>query len=514
MNTVTISHGKLAGSEVDGINSFKGIPYAAPISGENRWLPPKPPESWSGTRDATQYGNVVPQQPSPPMWIAGPAGKKFLEVIDVTGPQGDDCLNLNVWSPSLDTDAKLPVMFYIHGGAYVAGANSLPIYEGKNLAKKGVVVVSINYRFALQGFFVAPGMFDDDFCGPNRGFEDTLAGLRWVQENIRQFGGDPDNVTIFGESAGGQSIVVMVASPASKGLFKRAIAQSGTPEFCAPVSDHQHFAPDLLKAIGIKPGDRAAISALTGKDTVKAMTAARKLLARKDAEERYGSLVINSNYGCVSGTEFMPVHLLDSIQQGTAKDIDLMIGTVAEDGRLFPLTMPGPEAFAAWYCMPMFKHLMLPRKEHKLVFERYKKAMPGVPNKYVRGQILTDCMFRRGTVRAAEMHAEASPGKTWLYQFNWSSPVAGIGSMHGIDIALCFNNLEAFELILGDLEPIRNLADTVSDVWVNFAKTGKPTANIPEWKPFDAEQRATMIFDDKIELHNDVDRHLREIWYG
>jgi len=514
MTNVKTSHGELAGSEADGIYSFKGIPYAAPVSGENRWLPPQPAEPWSGVRDATQFGSVCAQDSMPAKWLAGPAGKKYMETIDVTDPRGDDCLNLNVWTPSLDPNAKLPVMFWIHGGAFVAGAASLPIYDGANLAKKEVVVVSINYRLGLMGSFVAPGMFEDDFCGPNRGFEDQLAGLRWVQENITNFGGDPDNVTIFGESAGGQSIAVLVASPLSKGLFKRAIAQSGTPEICTPVADHEHYAADLLQALGIKPGDRAALSAFTGQQSVDAIKVARKLLAKKEAGEKYGELAIYGNIGCVHGTEFMPVHLLESLEQGVAKDIDLMIGTVREDGRLFPLVMPGPESFAAWLGMGLFKNLMLPRNQPKLVFERYRQAMPGVSSTYVRGQIMTDALFRRGTVRAAELHADTAPGRTYLYQFNWSSPVRGIGAIHGLDIALCNQNLEAFTAILGDIEPLRGLADTVSDAWVNFAKTGKPTAKMPEWQPFDRDQRATMVFDSQIELQYDVDRHLRDIWYG
>lgn len=512
MTEVTIAHGALRGSEADGVHSFKGIPFAAPISGENRWLPPKQPKPWSGVRDATRFGSVCPQEASPERWFTRAAGKKFMKVIDVPGTHGDDCLNLNVWTKTVDPDAKLPVMVWIHGGAFTTGAGSLPIYDGTNLAKKDVVVVSIHYRLAMMGSFVAPGMFDDDFCGPNRGFEDQLAGLRWVQDNIKTFGGDPDNVTIFGESAGGQSIAVLVASPASKGLFKRAIAQSGTPDFCAPVADHTDFAPDFLNAIGIKPGDRDALSAMTGEDTVKAMRIGRKLLARKDAAEKYGALVVHSNLGCVHGTEFMPVHILESLNQGVANDIDLMIGSVKEDGRLFPLMIPGPEAFGAWVCVKMFKHLIYPEMGQKQAFQLYKKAMPGASNTDVRNQMMTDCVFRGGTVRAAENHADQAPGKTYLYQFNWSSPVPGIGAMHGTDIAFAHNNLDAFAGIMGDIEPLRDMADTISDVWVNFAKTGKPTGKIPEWQPFDREGRATMVFDTKIELQHDVDRQIRDIW--
>ncbi|MEM1110974.1 MAG: carboxylesterase family protein [Pseudomonadota bacterium] len=516
MAVVRVDSGSLAGSETEGIHSFKGIPYAAPISGEARWLPPALPEAWSGQRDATRFGNICTQESPPNKWLAGPAGKIFMETLWVDEPAGDDCLNLNVWTPSLDPEAKLPVLVWIHGGAYTTGSGSLPIYEGHNLARKEVVVVSINYRLGLMGSFTAPGMFDDDFCGPNRGFLDQMAALRWVQDNISQFGGDRDNVTIFGESAGGQSVAALLASPAMRGLFKRAIAQSGTPEIGSPVSAHERFAPDLLAAIGIKPGDRSAIAALTARDTVSHMAAARKLIA-KGGEEKYGELAYNGNIGVQYGDVFQPVSILDSLAQGVASDIDLMIGSVKEDGRLFPLVMPGPQSLAAWMCMFYFKGLMKPRNEHKLVFEKYRQAMPQASKTEVRNQVVTDCMFRRGSVKAAEAHAATSSGRTWLYQFDWATPVkhGAIGAIHGIDVPFCNQNLEAFAALLGDIEPLRELANTVSDTWVNFARHGKPAADrLPDWHPFDAQDRATMVFNDRIELRHDVDPHLRAIWDG
>lgn len=511
---VMTAQGRLSGAESGGIFSFKGIPYAASIGGENRWRPPQPVAPWSGVRDATRFGHICPQTKATPTWIAGSAGKKFLQLIHTEGTPGDECLNLNVWTPSLDPGAKLPVMVWIHGGSFMTGAGSMEIYQGANLAKKNVVMVSINYRLGLMGSFVAPGMFEDDFCGPNRGFEDQLAALRWVQENITQFGGDADNVTIFGESAGGQSIAVLVASPKSKGLFHRAIAQSGTPELCGAVEDHTQFSRDLLEAIGIAPGDRAALSAMSGPDTVKAIAVARKLLAKKEAAEKYGGLVNHGNIGAVHGTDFMPVPLLDSIESGVASDIDLMIGTVLEDGRLFQLVMPGPEWVSSRIALGFFKNLLRPRGEAKQVFEKYKKAMPGASGAYVRGQMLTDAVFRRGSVRAAELHAQSAPGRTYMYQFNWSSPVPGIGAIHGLDIPFANLNLEAFQIGLGDIDAVRGLADKISDAWVSFARTGKPQAEMPDWPAFHPDRRATMVFDNKIELQHDVDRHIRDIWYG
>ncbi len=514
MANVAISHGELRGSDEGGVYSFKGIPFAAPISGEYRWLPPQQPAGWTGVRDATQFGLACPQMSSKPRRILRDAGRRFMRVIETAGAKGDDCLNLNVWTPTLDSNAKLPVMVWIHGGAFTTGAGSLPAYDGHNLAKKGVVYVTLNYRLGMMGSFTAPGMFDDDFCGANRGFEDQLAGLRWVQENIAAFGGDPEAVTIFGESAGGQSIASLIASPMAKGLFKRAIAQSGTPQLGAPIADHEQYSRDLLDALGIQHGDRKALSALTGADTVRAYAQGQKLLRAKDAHKKYGSLLINGVLGPVHGTNFLPLSIHDALADGIADDIDLMIGTVREDGRLFQLFIPGPESLGTRIVMNWFQNLLLPRRQPKLVFRRYKKVMPGASSVAIRNQIITDAMFRRGTVRAAELHAASAPGRTYLYQFNWVSPIKGIGAMHGLDLPFMTQNLEAFADIIGDVEPLRDMADIVSDAWVSFAKTGKPTAAMPEWEPFDAGARATMVFDTKIELQHDVDRALRDIWYG
>ena len=511
MQTVTTMSGSVAGSLERGVHAFKGIPYAAPISGAARWRAPGPVEPWDGVRDATRFGSICPQEPPPDPRLAGRAGRVFIETLWVTEPAGDDCLNLNVWTPSPDPDAKLPVMFWIHGGAFTTGSGSLPIYDGTNLASRGVVVVTVNYRLGMMGSFVAPGAYDDgDFCVPNRGFLDQTAALRWTRENIAGFGGDPDNVTIFGESAGGQSVAVLLASPATTGLFRRAIVQSGTPELGSAIADHELFATDLLEAMDVPVGDRAALTALTADETVRAARPTRRLMMR-GSEERYGSIVTGGNLGCTYGDDFLPVSILESLEGGQGSDVDLMIGTVRDDGRLFPLVMPGPEPFAAWLCMRLFKRLMTPKNESKVMFDRYRSLMPDASKAAVRGQMLTDVMFRRGSVRAAERHA----GSTYLYRFDWPSPVAdgGIGAMHGIDVPFANGNLDAFAPLLGDVEAVRGLADTVAETWVNFARHGVPSApGLPVWEPFGADSRANMTFDTAIELQHDVDRGRRAIW--
>ncbi len=514
MAVVEVADGKLKGSESDGVHSFKGIPFAAAVAGVNRWLPPRPPRSWSGERDATRFGRTCVQQKPPNKWLTNRSGRRFIEFIHEDEPAGDDCLNLNVWTPTLDTGAKLPVMVWIHGGAFLSGSGSMTPYDGTRLAQKEVVVVSVNYRLGLMGFFSAPGLFGGDFCVPNRGFMDQVASLRWVQENISAFGGAADNVTIFGESAGGQSVAVLLASPASRGLFRRAIVQSGMPELGVPLSHYERFAGDLLNAMGIESGDRTALSKLSARQTIDAVRKANRLLAQGSGKQ-YGKIRVYGFYGGVYETEFLPHSVLESIGKGAAGDIDLMIGTMRQDGRLFSLVFPGPEGFSGWLCMRLFKGMLEPRNDIKGVMDRYQQVMPGASKNAVREQIITDSVFRRGSVRAAEAHAASNPGRTFLYQFNWASPLfnGGLGAMHALDIPFVMRNLEPFASILGDVEPLKALSEAVSDAWVTFARTGTPSSpDLPEWQPFDTAKRATMVFNTESEIQYDVDSAMRKLW--
>lgn len=507
MTVVVTATGEVRGVAQSGIHCFKGIPYAEPISGERRWLPPIEREPWTGVRDATRFGAACPQEAPPNKWLTGRAGRAFIETLWAPEQRGDDCLNLNVWTSTVDSNAALPVMVWIHGGAFTTGSGSLPIYDGSRLAAKGVVVVSINYRLGMMGSFVAPGMFDDEFCGPNRGFRDQIAALRWVQTNIEAFGGDPGNVTIFGESAGGQSVAVLLASPLTSGLFRRAIAQSGTPEFGTPVDDHRRFAPDLLAAMDIPPS-RSALAALNADDTITSGKAARKVLA-KGTEAQYGDLLRFGHVGCVHGDDLLPHPILESLEQGAGTDVDLLIGTVREDGRLFPLVMPGPERVSSWLCMKLFGTAMGIDGRVDAVMDRYRAVLPDASTAELRGQILTDWMFRQGTIEAAERHR----GSTYLYQFDWASPVAGIGAMHGVDVPFAFDNLEPFAPILGDLAPLRELADSISDTWVAFARDGSPqSASLPHWPAFDTERRATMVVDSTTVVVDDHARPWQDAW--
>jgi para-nitrobenzyl esterase len=262
-----VEQGALAGVTVDGISSFKGIPFAAPPVGELRWQAPQPADVWAGTRNANAYGNACIQPVV-----------QSLEGSEPVGAQSEDCLYLNVWTAGADPNAKRPVMVWIHGGAYNVGAGGLKMYDGTALAKRGAVLVNFNYRVGSLGFFAHPALEQASPNGPiNFGLLDQIAALQWVKKNIATFGGDPNNVTIFGESAGGQSVLALYASPLAKGLFQRGIAQSsyGIPE--APRTKALEVGANVANAIGLN-GANATLSEL------------RAVPAEKFAQSRGGNL--------------------------------------------------------------------------------------------------------------------------------------------------------------------------------------------------------------------------------
>jgi carboxylesterase type B len=512
MAVVSIKQGQLEGSAAAGIHAFKGIPFAASTAGLNRWRPPQPAPGWEGVRPATRFGATCAQGGMPARALMGKAGRQYLDLILPDEPRGDDCLNLNVFTPSVDPDARLPVMYWIHGGALLYGSGSQAIYDGTPLARKGVVVVTVNYRLGLIGFLAGDSHFEGDVCAGNRGFMDQVAGLEWVQENIRAFGGDPSNVTIFGESAGGTSVAVLLASPRSEGLFQRAILQSGGDRQSQATEDHQNYAAAVLDALGVARGDadalaRVPVESLLGNLANKVFRKSRDQLGEMG---KTGSAITGTH-----GTDFMPHAVVDALANGSASDVDLMIGTNKDEGRLFSLILPGPRWLASRSFSRLTGSIIGDRAAQKEVLRRYRAALPGESGTRVHEQLTTDLTFRRGCTRIAEAHAQKRPGHTFMYEFHWESPVlnGAFGAVHALEIPFAFDNLERAPELVGSKEGAQPLADSMSDAWVSFARDGTPAAReLPDWPAFDAGERATMVFDRECRLEKDPGAEIRAIW--
>lgn len=514
MSTVKCEAGQLQGSLNNGIHAFKGIPYAEPVGGRARWLAPRPRAPWQGVRDAREYGPACMQFTAGGVLPLPRARRRYLDIIRAPAqqPQGDDCLLLNVWTPTLDTNARLPVMVYIHGGSFTTGS-ATAFYDATRFAANGVVAVTIQYRLGPAGFLHGAGLFDDGLCADNRGFLDQICALQWVRDNIAAFGGDPTQVTVFGESAGAFAVFQLAASPPAKGLFRRAIAMGGMAETSAPAQDYYKLSRDALRQVGVKPGDGAALAALGPTQLRKVQTAIRSLSLGGKDPERYGAI---SRYGApflgaAEGGEFLPLPALERYRGGTPNNVDLMLGTCRNDGGLFSIGLP----IARHLNARLFSRVILglvPQRDMAAVRDHYLRHVPGLDRRRVQEMVNNDAFFGMPTLRAAEAHAVGHPGRTWYYRLDCPTSIPELGAMHGVDVALLFRTTGTEPLLNRDALT-EALSDAMLDAWVNFARIGRPaTALLPEWQPFDAQQRATMVLDRNSRLELDPEAQLRQYW--
>ena len=504
--------GDVRGSVADDGYVYLGIPYAAPPFGANRLRPPRPVEPWSGVRDATELGPEPPQVAPPATGgTASGAPEDWADVdaafadVERAAPT-DDCLNLNVWTPDPGATG-LPVMVWIQGGMFEL--SSTAAYDGGRFARDGVVCVVINWRPGAEGFLY----LDDGIA--NVGLLDQVAALEWVRENISSFGGDPGNVTIFGESAGAMSIGVLLAMPGAQRLFRRAILQSGAAQHVISATDARRIAGILAEKLGV-PATREAV-AEAGVDRLLAAQAQLKddLMANPDPA-RWGQGVVSTTmpWQPVVDGRVVPGQPIDRIAAGSAGQVDVIVGTNTDDWRLWllvsgafalitdeiltgPVTSSGYQSLAA-YGLPVEEGLAAYRG-------RYPAALPGD----VLAAVQTDWWMRIPAIRLAEAHAGAAAG-TYMYEFAWPAP--GLGAVHAIEIPFVFDdlspNVPLFGPMLGD-DPPQGLADAVHSAWVAFATNGDPG-----WPRYELGRRATMRFDTTSRVVEDPRSWERELWDG
>jgi para-nitrobenzyl esterase len=514
MSIVKIQNGRIEGSLDQGIHIFKGIPYAEPVGGRARWLPPVPRLPWQGVRDARRYGPACLQFSGGTPLPLPVSRRRYYEATNDAAQYavGDDCLVLNVWTPSIDAGVRLPVMVYIHGGAFAAGAAS-GLYQASRFAAKGVVTVVIQYRLGAPGFLHGAGLFDGGFCADNRGFLDQICALQWVRDNIGCFGGDPANVTVFGESAGAFSVYQLIASPLAKGLFHRAIGMGGMAGTWAPAEDYHRLTRDALQQVGVQAGDADALAGLDQAALKRLQSALLKLVFNARDPDRYGriSRTFVPFLGAASGTALLPLPPLPCYRAGTPNNVDLMLGTCANDGGLLSLTLPLPPELNARLFSRCLRGLV-PNRDMAAARDYYRKHLPDPPRGRVQEQVNNDAVYRMPTLRAAEAHAAAHPGRTWHYELACQSGIRSLGAIHGIDVALLFRTAPINRLLRSSAQT-EALSEAMLEAWTAFARTGKPSApSLPEWKPFEADRRFTMLLDDSSRLQADLDQPVRAFW--
>ncbi|WP_162932549.1 carboxylesterase/lipase family protein [Solimonas sp. K1W22B-7] len=514
---ITIRQGRLRGHRSGDVCIFKGIPYAQPITARARWLPPQPAEPWAGEHDARHFGVIGRQyikvsRPLP--FMRRPYLAAITAAINGDGrlEQGDDQLTVNVWTPAPDPGANMPVMVWIHGGSFVGGHAASPDYDGAGMARRGLVFVSLQYRLGPPGILHAGSLYADGFGCDNRALLDQIAALRWVQDNIRQFGGDPATVTIAGQSAGAVGIYALAASPAAKGLFRRAIAMSGNPTMMSPAAENHRLVADALKASGLEPGDEAALLSLDHEALYRLHHCIDRT-ARKGGRARYG---LRGSRGVGAylavGDAALPDFPLRVFQQGTPNDIDLMLGCCADDGQMFSAVMPIPGVLASRLILMAIADA-LPGGDVGAAVAHYRGLMPLSSRAELGDRVLSDAIFRIPTIQAAEAHAAAHPGRTWLYQVDWRAAPPGLRAIHGVDCALCLDNVPDAGGLLAADEATRAQAQLMADAWAAFARSGRPAvAGLPDWPAYDERRRTTMVFDRRNRLEDDYAGEFREYW--
>ncbi|MGP4031601.1 carboxylesterase/lipase family protein [Pseudarthrobacter sp. 1C304] len=504
--------GRLRGSAVDGGAAFLGIPYAAPPFGANRLRPPAPVTPWAGIRDATRPGPEPPQV-APPA-AAGPGGAASEDWADVNSAfaavpkaaPSEDCLNLNLWTPD-PAASGLPVMVWIQGGMFEL--SSTAAYDGSRFARDGVVCVVINWRPGAEGFlYLGDGT-------ANLGLLDQVAALHWVQENIAAFGGDPGNVTVFGESAGAMSIGMLLAMPRAKGLFQRAILQSGAAHHVTPAGDALRISRHLAGKLGV-PATREAIAGVGVQRLLSAQAELKNELLGDPDPERWGREVVASTmpWQPVVDGDILPDTPIKSIKAGAGQAVDVMVGTNTDDWRLWlvmsgalggitdqiltgPVRSYGHQALAA-YGLPAAAAL-----------SAYRTRYPGLSPGELLAAFQTDWWMRIPAIRLADAHVNPGSG-TYMYEFAWESP--GLGAVHALEIPFVFDTATTDAPLFGSLlgpEPPQELARTMHAAWVDFASTGDPG-----WPRYALPQRATMRFSTESRVVEDPRAWERDLWKG
>jgi len=492
--------GKLRGVSDGGVYTFKGIHYGASTEGSMRFMPPVKPASWTGVRDAVNLGPLAPQ-----IMSSAAGGSEIRKAMgDIYGPGeiGEDCLVLNVWTPSLHRGTR-PVMVWLHGGGYTGGSDGSPTYDGTNLAhKRDVVVVGLNHRLNVFGYLYLAELGGAKYADSgNVGMLDIVLALEWVRDNIEHFGGDPANVTIFGESGGGGKVSTLMAMPPAKGLFHKAIVESGSTLKSISREDANKSAERFVAKLGVTPDHIDELQNLPMDrllDTMRSLTGPNAL--------RLGPVVDGRS---------LPRNPFDPDAPAQSANIPLLVGTNGAESALL-LGMSDAALFSLNEAdmRARLKAYLRIDDDAKLdsIIATYQKDRPGASPSDIYFAITTDRMMRMNAITQAERKVAQGAAPVYMYIFAWQTPILGgrLRSPHGIELSFVFDNTDKTTSLNGDGADLAPLADKVSGAWAAFARSGNPNiAGLPHWPAYDTTTRATMVFNDECKVEDDPGKNER-----
>ena len=490
--------GRVHGSSENGLSVYRGIPYAAPPVGDLRFRVARPHPGWDDVLDCESFRPIAPQIPN-----------EALEAVVGGAPQdqSEDCLFLNVWTPGTD-EAVRPVMVWIHGGAFTLGSGSDGLYDGAMLASRGdVVVVTINYRLGALGFLHLPALEESNF-----GMRDQVAALRWVRDNIDSFGGDPGNITIFGESAGGMSVSSLMGSPEATGLFHKAIPQSGAGHHGIEDPQAVIHGEMFCEQLGIDPSDADALQSAEVDDILAAQAKLEEQMlyvameAGKQPEMPFRPIVDG---------EFLTEMPIDAVRAGQAAGVSALIGCLDEESKLFtamvPTEPPNEEDSVA-----IMDGLHGDGRKLYDIYRAAREARGELASPYeIQTAASGDELFRIPAQRLLDAQSQHND-QTWCYLFDWKSPMldGALGSCHALDIPFVFGTHQVAAAFAGEGVAANGLAELTMDTWLAFARSGDPSTDNLSWPKWDAETRPTVVLGESARIEENFRAEEVAAWEG
>jgi len=498
---VTTTLGRVQGRVRNDIQVFKGLRYGAAPVGAMRFKAPRAPAPWTSIQTAFEFGAPAMQMPTGA--TAAPTSELSVHLAGIFSTTSDmaidneDCLFLNVWTQRTGAQHRRPVMVWLHGGGYAYGSGGWPVYDGVNLARRGdVVVVTINHRLNAFGYLYLAELMGEDYAASgNAGMLDIVLALQWVRDNIAAFGGDPGNVTIFGESGGGSKVSHLLAMPAAQGLFHKAIIQSGAGLTGAPAAEATALARDILRELNIEPGNAAALQG-TPADAIVAASAAAVGRLPPDRSFRGLSPVVDG--------ASLPRDPFTPDAPAVSADVPIMIGSNKDEMSIFNASAPWWGRLTEEQVAAQTPLIAGPHAAALLAALRAQH--PDYSPTYLFNAAQSAAFFHRPTMTLAERKAAQRRAPAYVYYLTWETPVAGglFKCPHALDLPLMFDNVAASEAFVGAGPEAQALADRMASTWIAFASTGDPNnATIPRWPAYDARRRATMVFDTETRVEND-----------
>lgn len=492
--------GTVAGYQENGVYIYKGIPYAK----AERFMPPQPVAKWEGIRSSRAYGPTCPQGKR-----AGWYHDESAFAFDWNdGFPDEDCLRVNIWTPGLKDGKKRPVMVWLHGGGYAAGSGQeLPSYDGSNLAKNGdVVVVTLNHRLNALGFLDLSAFGDKYAKSGNAGLLDLVAALQWVNKNIASFGGDAQNVTIFGQSGGGGKVSTLLATPSAKGLFHKAIIQSGSMLRTMEATYSRRIGTAVVEELGLKPSQLDQLQTIPYEKLLAAGETAIKKVKEQAEKEGISSFIFG--WAPTVDGDVLPAQPFDPQAPAQSKDIPVMIGTTLHEFTMSTY-VPAYRTITKEKAVEILKQKYGEKTNDFLT--AFEKAYPYYEPKDL---LDVDVIFRPGAVEQARLKAAQQGAPVYMYLFTWESPVmnGSLRSTHCMEIPFVFDNVTRHASMTGGSGKAQILAQKMSSAWIYFARTGNPNhESLPQWDPYTAQKGATMCFDNVCEEKYNHDKELMEL---